>query len=343
MTGLSLVELLVAMALGLLLLAGLISVLVNTSRTHDELRTTSRMIENGRYALQELGNEIRHAGFYGQFYRVTTPTSLPSPCDTGLTELRAGLGLPLQGYAGAAVSPLSCLPGTGGTTRYVPYTDILVIRRAATVATPFDPVDQLVPKVLYLQANPTESVLACSGTTTANASTFTVMHRDRVAGQIKTARAPVRRYLVRIYYIRPCSDCSGNGDGIPTLTRLELRSPLVSEIQCPVLNTDAPTPIAEGIENLQLRYGLDTTEDGAPDDWVPRSGVGNPATAVDWANVMAVEVSLLVRGVDAVAGYSDLKTYVLGDLTVAPLGDRYKRHVFTSVFRAVNPSSRREQ
>jgi type IV pilus assembly protein PilW len=342
MLGLSLVELMIAITLGLLLLSGVIAVLVNTSRSHEDLLMTSRLIENGRYALHVLGTEIRLAGFYGQYYKSSAPASLPSPCDTGLTALKASLGLPIQGFAGATADPLGCLPGDGSKTRYVPNTDVLVVRRAATVATPFDPdaipaVDRLIPLALYLQSIPTDAKLNCAAAA-GNGSVFTFTSRDRIAGQIRTVRAPVRRYLMRIYYIRPCSDCTGNGDGIPTLTCLELRDPLPGETQCPILNTNAPTPIAEGVENLQVRYGLDTSLDGAPDSWV-----ANPATVSNWSNAVAVELNLLVRGLDPVLGYSDSKTYALGDVTVVAPRDQRKRHVFSSVFRAVNPSSRREQ
>ena len=326
--GFSLVELMVAAALGLILTAGVITVLVNTSRSHAELGNSARQIESGRYAMQTLADDIRHAGFFGNFYLLQVPAALPDPCAVGLPALRAAIGVPIQGYAGAGSSPIACLPG------YVPNTDVLVIRRAATVATAFDPdadtpVDQLVPGAVYLQSIPAQFILnlaAASG----NSGIFTLTQRDRVGGVIRSVRAPVRRFLVRLYYIRACSDCSGSGDGIPTLTRVELQNG--------ALSTATPAPISEGVQDLQVRYGVDSSGNGPPDAWVSL-----PSTVKDWFDVVAVEVNLLVRTAEPVPGYTDTKGYVLGDVSVTAAADAFKRHVLTSVVRVVNSSARREK
>ena len=153
-----------------------------------------------------------------------------------------------------------------------------------------------------------------------NAGVFNLTQRDGNP-------ATIRRYLVHVYYIRNCSDCGGDGDDVPTLARVELSHGGMGTV----------TPIAEGIENLQLRYGIDMTDDGAPDgDFVPAGSV------TDWSNVVAVELNLLARAVDPSPGYSDTKSYVLGDVEIVEPGDAFKRRVFTSDVRAVNPSSRRE-
>src|SRR5579864_9177786 len=64
--GFSLVELMVALTLAGILLLGLSVFFVSSSRSFSEAERVSRQIENGRYAMALLGEEIRHAGFYGQ-------------------------------------------------------------------------------------------------------------------------------------------------------------------------------------------------------------------------------------------------------------------------------------
>jgi len=61
--GFSLVELMVALTIASLLLLGLATLFVNNSKARSELDKSSRQIENGRYAMQVLFDELRHAGY----------------------------------------------------------------------------------------------------------------------------------------------------------------------------------------------------------------------------------------------------------------------------------------
>src|SRR4051794_20981310 len=62
--GLSLVELMVAVAISLVILVALVTVFANPSRNNAELAGTSSQIENGRFAMQLLESELAHAGFW---------------------------------------------------------------------------------------------------------------------------------------------------------------------------------------------------------------------------------------------------------------------------------------
>ena len=55
--GFSLIELMVAVTIGLTLLAGLINIVINTSRTNREISQSSRSIENGRFAMKTLEDD----------------------------------------------------------------------------------------------------------------------------------------------------------------------------------------------------------------------------------------------------------------------------------------------
>lgn len=327
--GFSLVELMVSLTLGLALLGGVVAIVSNTSRSHSELERNSRQVENGRYALQTLADDIRHAGFYDQFYSYTTPTTLPLPCTAGVTpaivaQLKTDMGLPVQGAAGASSAPSpftsTCLPN------YQPNTDVLVIRRVSTVptvtgATSISQITgALTANQIYVQAH-WDAVKFDIGT---NASGFTFKKKDL------TTFSDVREYLVRVYFISSCSKCSGpSTDTIPTLYRAEMKA-----------GTWNFLPIAEGIENMQLRYGLDADGNGRPDD----SGlVASPSSVTDWANVITVEVNLLARNLEPSVNYTDNKTYTLGDVTVTAPGDSYRRRTLTSTVVAANPAALREQ
>lgn len=334
-SGFSLVELMISIAIGLLLVLGLSTLLVNNSATRAELEKSSRQIENGRYATTILSEDIHHAGFYGQFSTLAAPpATLPDPCATAVANLNPAITLPIQGYDAPATVPAS-LSACLSDADHVAGTDILVIRRADTTEIP---IASRVAGEIYLQTTAVAYVLgaATGSETQAAPGVFTLKQKDG------TTAATLRKYHVHIYFVSPCSvpagggtACTGstddNGRPIPTLKRLELT----------VAGGSAAfsiTPLVEGIENLQLDYGVDATNDGSPDAYVTA-----PASTADWSNVMTVRVNLLARNNDPTPGYQDTKTYSLGGAgSVGPFSDTYKRHVYSALARAVNPSGRRE-
>src|SRR5688572_27243611 len=90
-SGFTLVELMIAMTISLLLLAGLVGLFVNMSRSGNEMAKTNSLIENGRYALQLIQEDLVHAGYWGGFIPEfdnfaseyppgDVPLAVPDPC-----------------------------------------------------------------------------------------------------------------------------------------------------------------------------------------------------------------------------------------------------------------------
>ncbi len=307
----------ISLAIGLILLAGITTLIVQQSSTRDELEKSSRQIENGRYAMQLLHDDIQHAGFYGE-YSPSSGITYTVPTDPCAISTASGwattptVPVPIFGYAGASTDPTAAT--TCGLSNYKPNTAILVVRRTATTT-----VDAAaaVAGTTYLQ------VSQCSKSATPfvlGTSGFTMQQKD-----CGSALAPLRQYIVRIYYISSCDVCGT--DNIPTLKVVEVGGG----------STPTTLPLVEGIENIQFDYGIDNV---APVDGAPDSYTATPAST-DWANVMAVRVNLLARNIDPTPGYQDPKTYTVGGVTVTP-GDNYKRHAFSELVRVINPSGRRE-
>lgn len=61
-TGFTLIELMISLALGLLVLAAVSTIVVNTGKTNREVNGIARMQENGRYALARIVDDLRMAG-----------------------------------------------------------------------------------------------------------------------------------------------------------------------------------------------------------------------------------------------------------------------------------------
>jgi type IV pilus assembly protein PilW len=325
--GFSLIELMVALTLGLLLILAMASLLAQQNKARSELDKSAAQIENGRYALGLLQSDIQLAGFYGQNVGATAvPTVLPNACEKAdLSAIDASLALPLQGYDDVGSTMPSTLSGCLSADNHVDGTDILVMRRLQTsVASTLD------AKRIYIQTTPVGRVTDRG----ENATSFTLQNKDGTA-------ADIRAYVERIYFVSPCNvfesgetTCTADADGgkpIPTLKRLELG--VSGGATAFVL-----TPLVEGVEDMQLDYGVDTEGVGGPSYPFLQS----PAVA-QWPDVVAVNISLLVRNSAETVGHDDEKTYNLGLAgSVGPFGDQYKRHVYSSSVRVVNVSSRKE-
>ena len=70
--------------------------------------------------------------------------------------------------------------------------------------------------------------------------------------------------------------------------------------------------VAEGVENLQVEYGIDTNNDGQPDNFLTTAGIAAlPAVpgVNPWQNVVTVRIHLLTRSTQPTPGYIDTRTY----------------------------------
>ena len=61
--GFSLVELMVGMVLGLMLIAGAVSIYLASKRSYVEVEQVAALTESARFAEQLVGDSLRHAGF----------------------------------------------------------------------------------------------------------------------------------------------------------------------------------------------------------------------------------------------------------------------------------------
>jgi len=327
--GLSLIELMVAMALGLLVIGVVTALYSNMTSSNAALTNASQQLQNGSYAMGFLSQELRHAGYYGEAYTASTaPAALPDPCITAdVVALRAALTFPIQGYDAPVASPITCIQPAD----FVPGTDVLVLRRVSTQLTALASLDS---QQIYVQNNNDWTDANNPIVNVGVVANFTLLAKDGVTS------ADLRQYQLRIYYVSPChryaagaTACSAGADGgrpVPTLRMLELTAGAGGAR----LDSIA---LAEGVENLQIDYGVDSAGQGAAQDFVT-----NPAGLADWGNVTEVKLNLLVRNPQATPGHVDAKTYNLGlSGAVTPAG-AFKRHVYTQHVRLNNLGAARE-
>lgn len=348
--GFSIVELMIAITLGLLILAGVTTIFVKNSQVRNEVEKSNRQIESGRYAVTLLTEDLRMAGFLATFdpYQLIIKpgnpplplASMPDPCDATLANLRNSFFMHVQGIDNAASIP-SCLSDVRAGS------DIIVIRRVSTcVAGPVTEANcaGVVSGAPYFQSSncyQATELAKNSGTNTDYQAHF-VLDSNTATGLTKhalncTTQADYRRFLTRIYFV---ANNNAGTDGIPTLKRAELGASGFTIV-----------PLAEGIENLQFEYGVDKDDNGLIDDYTADPDLYNScagATCIsNWLHTYAVKVNVLARNTQQSPGYADSKTYTLGravdgtDNNFGPYGDAYKRHAYTATVRLDNPSGRR--
>jgi type IV pilus assembly protein PilW len=348
--GLSLVELMIGLTLGLVITLGLMLLITNTSRSYQSQDNFSRMQESGMVALSYIGEAIRHAGFYGLGAAETMPNPTVNGINTTTDCGSAGnppaanwalnTAVPLVGFAGltpaTVAATLPCVLPTNFQTGQVLAVRMAVGERLRDPNNDGNMSDAaFVADRIYIQGNRGGAMLFRG----SNYGTLRAASQHRLI--FGGADAPIFEYQAYLFYIRPCSRpnfppvCQAgddNGRPVPTLVRQELEGLNMVE-----------RPLVQGIELIDYQYGLDADSDGVPERFT-----ANPVGG-EWSTVVVVRVSVLVRDTVPTAGHDDTgKLYDLnGDgvpdfACIANVNCNFKRHVFTQNFQVRNIAQRRE-
>ena len=220
--GFSLAELMIAMAIGLLILAGMTSLFVKNSRAQTRVERANRQIENGRFAVDTIATDLRNAGYYGEYdpTELASPSQPPDPCALTVAALKAALPLHVQGYDASETLPSCVLDAKSGT-------DVLVVRHTRACVKGDANCDTDDPDGPLFQASLCNSPSELgSGTLTdhyaldIDTAQLTRHQRDCTQTAGTGTLAVKRRLLTHIYYI---ANNDNPNDGIPTLKRVEVR------------------------------------------------------------------------------------------------------------------------
>ena len=305
-TGFSLIELMVALLLGLLLMSGIIAVYLESKRGFVQDEAIARVQENGRYALRLLSREIAMAGFFGGVTELDLITSpAVADCQTWLLNPDEVIEVYNDADGGETTAFNNCFSAAIDAAG----TDILAVRRASDA--PLieegeweDGFSALATGQYYLHNE-------AAGLGTAEIAVDTAINTSALTSA--GSEADLWSYYGRIYYI-------GTEGGVPSLC---VRS----------AETPTQTCLVSGIESLQVELGVDTDGDAIPDEFVSDQ-VADVAGALDADTVLAMRIHLLVRSVAPVrSSPTDSRTWTLGDETLttnASADDQFYRRVFTA-------------
>lgn len=317
MAGFTLIEMMIAVTVGLFILGAVSAVAINSARSSRANDRTSEMQTNGRYALDVLRRDVQHAGQSGltppdnmilsktqNFFSIASGVTVNSDCSTGFA---LKLEQPIWGLNDT--NPNNACPtiATGSYARG----DVLVTRYADMTAWDVNPINAASEPVAAV----TNDVYFRSAYDASR------IFKKGVVTPMTVGTGPMQDQLVKtsVYYINPNTN---GADGIPALYRLTL-----------IAGTMTPELVASGIENLQVLYGVVDT--------AGNSQYLNAAAVTDWSLVKSVRVWLLARNSSSERNenYSNTTTYAMGDTTYTPIvntNDQFRRQIYTATIKLRN-------
>ncbi len=323
-TGFSLVELMISITLGLILAAGVINIYLDSRRSFVQDEEVSRIQENARFALRLLSKELSMSGFFGGVLQTGSVSDggivIQGDCGVGWSLDISNPTEFLNNATGEnANAAFSCVPKANVHESAVSgNSDVLAIRRVAgdytledgswnvakgVSAASFAASDKQIYLRIINRKNITDFVTAEDANTAA----------DAVAG----SSVDYWRYIARVFYVRNHSNTPA--DGIPTLCAANLR-------QLGIQN-DGNECYAEGVENFQLEFGVDSDDDGVADYFEPDPDADELRASV------AVRIYLLMRSINPITGGQEQgnRSYQLGSAaTAGPYNDNFYRRVFST-------------
>lgn len=310
-TGLTLLELMVALAASLILLLGASKLFITTRHSYNITQGLSRLQENARLVMTLLPRDLRQSGALG----CNSIGELGSRIDNRLADADdfkyrfsttlAGYRVSDTGDIESALQPTrnSDLLPTSITDNVVDGTDIVVIRGAR--------MDKVAVNVDAASPFQKDDLLAISDCHSA-----ILFEYDGESSSIPSSGYGPDAQLTPIntvaYYIRE------NARGIPALYRYSNDTSRKAGIS---------RELVPGVEFMRVLYGQDTNADGSANRWV-----GANDSMLDMAHVVAVRIGLLLRAVDENKRIADQRSYHILDTDYTPetAPDRYQRQLYTT-------------
>ena len=329
--GLSLIELLVAMTLGLLLLSGMISVFASNRQSSALNAAVADMQESARYALDTLAADIRSAGFQGCLgvqSGSTVVQAKDAPTTRYLESAATGSAIGADGLWSPAPPPgfvpanHDAVPGTHAIAlQFGDAATRLLAGQMLSGGTPSPTGTIRLTKPLEGASDGDLAIISnCEKAdifriTRVNAAGDELEHKvsGNLSGSLSTAygnemtlgQTAVMLFRSNVYYVGDTGQTNGQGDPIRALYQQTL----------PYGDPDAnpPTELVSGVENLRVAFGVRQAGDNLR--YVPPD-----SPEFDPERVEALQVGLLMASEDRIGFREDTRTYALAGQPV-PAGD----------------------
>ena len=299
--GITLVELMVALAIGSFLMIGAIQIYSQSRQAFTINESIARVQETAQFALDTIEADLRMASNWGRTSRALSidgrtmigqpnPKTLAVPLDCG-EDWSIELGTPVDGFDN--VMGLTCPAQNAAQAN----SDVLTVRRASVNAVP------LQAGRLQIQTTRIQGEIFDDG---------------NIPPQFDPTQSATHNLMVSSYYVDTDSELI---PGVPTLRRKVLG---IQGTNSTIFDQE----IAPGVENLQIQFGIDMNEDNTVDRYVnPGDEIYNPEAPgySPGARVLTARVWLVVRGLTRENGVDDQRTYSPGNAPPQSFSDEIRR------------------
>jgi len=340
--GLTLIELMIAIVLGLLITAAVTQLFFNNKQTYRITESQIQLQDNARFALNALSKDIRLAGFSGcRAIENMNVYVIASGAVASMTENTVIAGIENWGLGVSA---------TLGTVK--PSSDVFTLQRAkgcgaaltGNLSTAHASIHVNAPNSCNLQANDVLMIADCEDAhifratnvsdgvnkqTIAHASSTNQANRfckgyetlpqpgncDAGKNKLYSYDAELYKFVSTSYFIRD------DQNGHPALWAFDHNS-ATNTVDPDNLN---PQIMVEGISDMQINYGVDDNGDDVIDDYKTAQVVTN---AAEWHQVISAEVSLLAQTQETKLRLNDQELTYNGVTTTQT--DGRTRRVFTT-------------
>jgi len=307
--GMTLIELMVALAIGSFLLIGALTVFIQGRTTFRVNESISRLQENARFVLDVLEPDVRMAHYWGLTTRSNKIVGRATPADP------AAFAVANDCNVNWAVNLAAEVDGTNNGFGWAcaafgavqPTSDTLAVRR---VAEDLDPAPQA--NTLYVQS--------------ARFQDSQVFVGPGIPAGYLPATSQTHRLVVNGYYVSQNSSLDNAGNNVPSL---RVKTLVGGAAGVRVIDQE----VLPGVEDMQIQFGvdtdlLDTPNRGSIDRYVnPGDPILNPASPlfIPSAEILSVRVWLRIRAELRENGFTDTTNYVYADQNVAPFNDPFRR------------------
>ncbi|MGO1503284.1 MAG: PilW family protein [Marinobacter sp.] len=338
-SGLSLVELMIALALSVTLILGIFTVYMDSSRTTRVGEALARVQESGRIGLEMMSQEVRMAGYQGCSDSYTVPVRViannPPPSLTPASG-EESIYLYNSGLMGWQVTAATQSSWDSGTDfedlgiiedEALPGSDVLMVQRArllsatiandmtsATASIPIADPEGLFGSGATFSSGSLLMIAGCesadifrltnnpSGSPKSAAHATTANSSNRLSSAYTADEdAEIYSFESTVFFVADTGRVDDQGNNISALYRARNSFP----------NSATPSfqreELVEGVEALKVHYGLRTDASSNTINYVDASGV----TADDWKDVVTVRVGMLVSAAGNALQQDDSQTYEL--------------------------------
>jgi type IV pilus assembly protein PilW len=324
--GVSLIELMVALVLGLFLTLGAVTIYNQSRNTYRTTEAVARLQEVGRLAMDVVESDVRMANYWG----------LSNRADYIINAAAPGAGTP-AGFTTAQMARINACGGTGSNwainlNAYLQGsndsyaltcaaldgaeagTDTLTVRRASELAP-----TTLNANRIYLQTSRIQGTLFVP-----DASCLDPTDPDCIPAAYAPPASQSRELVVNSYYVN--SESTLRTD-VPSLRRKRFVNVNAASAGAAIEDEE----IVPGVEDMQIQFGVDTTNDTNADSYV------DPDAVPAGAQVVSVVIWLRVRAEDPEIGFVDDRDYQYGGMAAAfTPNDNFRRIVVTKTIQLRN-------